>query len=1606
MRCLVRWRLFCLIGAAIGLSGFVRIDAAEPVLLDGYRVHPTRILAQLKPGRAVPAAQGGRLNPALRLAPRWIVVEEPPGPQAAVPQGAAQVDRLRQRLAGLKASGDFGLVEPDSYIELDALPSDAAFTDGRLWGLRNTGQDGGTAGIDINAVAAWTITTGDTNIIVAIIDTGVRSSHYDLATQMWRNPDELPGNGLDDDGNGYVDDVVGIDAIYGTGNPFDSVGHGTHVAGTVGASVDDGHPHAGVASKVRLMACRFIDTSGGYTSDAIECINYAVAHGARIVNASWGSSRFSLALFDTMSAARDAGVLIVAAAGNRGRDFDVLPNFPSGFDLENVISVAAIDRRGALATFSNFDSQRVHLGAPGVEIFSSHGWADDDYQVLQGTSMAAPHVSGVAALVWSRYPNLTASGVRRRLLAGVAPTVALTGNTSSGGRVDAYGALTVAEDGLLEVAASLVGEPRLLAGSTRTFLVQVSDLRSVTNAMVAAEVPGVGVVTFRNDGVPPDVRAGDDLYSATLIVPGDSMTTLTLNFSVVAPGFAPTNLTVGFPILTRPGNDDFAQRFPISGSSVTLAGGNQLATREPGEPLHAGLPGNRSVWWSWTAPGDGYAKIAQGSATFDYQIGIYTGATLESLVVALAHDPVAFTKASPLPVQAGETYHIAVDGFRDSDGDFTFVLSYSSAPPSGPANDFFTLRQPLSGLNPTSSGNNNGATRESMEPLHGGIGVRSLWWTWTAPEDARAAFDTANTEFGVVAVAYLGGAIYDLTPIGSAQSETNAGMPRLVFNAAAGRSYQFVVDSQTNGKGVIHVSIDAVPQLRPANDDFAARSLLPALPTTVTGTLAGATWEHRESQPASGLGSVWWRWQAEADGDVLAALVGSETEALVAVYQGDTPGSLQRVDFPFSPGRTGWHAMAGETYNIAVSGIETAEPAFALTLEHATAPVVLLPPRERTVFAGRTLRLVAETAGARPLFHQWLRDGQTLPDQTNATLVIAPATLDAGGTYTIQVSNFLGAASAAASITVQPLVPSVGVLNDPRFVDAGSSPLGGSEPAYLRAAVERVGYEATFVTDLERIGVAALVIPNQRNGSLARGLNPAARAVLVDFVRDGGLLLVTGSFQQRDAELIDSLFGLALAGTESTTVSKFYFRTPEADSTPFAQVPDSIESHAHTTLGVTSLPADAISLFQREDRALAALLPHGDGAIVHLGPLFLSVRPIGPIDGGWLALIEAALRIGGPPFDRAPIFEFVPESRFIPFGMSSTLIVSAYGSAPLSYQWYRGEEAVPLATNAVLALPPATAGLGGFYYAVASNAFGVTTSEVARVTVTPPDSQISVFDHPDFVRTGGGAASESDAVQASIRFLGHQVETVTNFASLSNLVVVIPSLAIGDLAAALDSDEVAALSNHVALGGALVMHGDALGHHVALLDRVFGWELGSARVDREGGLCRRQPLNRRSFPRYGPDFLVARENGGYYSLEPGTLPDGAAIAYLDPDDEAIVATISWGRGMVVHLGWNWLNAVPLGFMDDNWLAVLAATLEEGRASEMPPTLGIARLKGTAELQVIVRGTPMAPVEIQLSTDLHAWTSLGTNTIPASGVWRPPGWLDPASAPTFLRAREW
>jgi thermitase len=335
---------------------------------------------------------------------------------------------------------------PVDYSASNYTPNDPRF--GELWGLKNTGSNEpggrtpGVLGADIDALRAWDITTGSRNVTVAVIDTGIDYNHPDLQENMWVNVAERDGvAGVDDDGNGYVDDIYGYNFAVGNGNPMDGNGHGTHCAGTIGAIHNNGVGVAGVMDNVTFVAVKFLSDSGsGSTENAIKAVDYATKLNVDIMSNSWGGGGYSQALKEAIERASEKGILFTAAAGNSSSNNDQRASYPANYEVPNVISVAATTAQNTLASFSSYGRNTVHIAAPGHNILSTV--QRNGYSVFSGTSMATPHVSGALGLLVAAEGRLPVADVKERLIGTSVPVSALKGKTVNAGLLNAYNLLT------------------------------------------------------------------------------------------------------------------------------------------------------------------------------------------------------------------------------------------------------------------------------------------------------------------------------------------------------------------------------------------------------------------------------------------------------------------------------------------------------------------------------------------------------------------------------------------------------------------------------------------------------------------------------------------------------------------------------------------------------------------------------------------------------------------------------------------------------------------------------------------------------------------------------------------------------------------------------------------------------------------------------------------------------------------------------------------------------------------------------------------------------------------------------------------------------------
>lgn len=898
------------------LSAVIAAPAAEWVNIDGREAHPTRVLAKLKPSQNIARLGAAAPNFAVKRAYSQIPglaaieIKDKAALKNAVAGNADPAAGLKKTIADLTASGLFEYVEPDYLQHASLSPTDRRFLDGTLWGLNNTGLQGGVIGADVNVTRAWDITTGDTNMIVAVIDTGVNYNHRDLNAQMWRNPGEIPGNNIDDDNNGYVDDVFGINAVNDNGDPMDLEGHGTHVAGTIGAAANDGNEHVGVIWKVQIMALRFLGPGGGFNSDQIECINYMMANNIKLSNNSYGGYGFSQAQYDAMAAAGARGHLFICAAGNDSNDNDVLPAYPASHDLDNIISVAALDRRDQLASFSNYGINSVDIGAPGVEIFSTWFGADTAYNTIDGTSMASPHVAGGAALLWSAEPTADYLRIRERLLQRATPIPALSGRVTTGGRLDLFRAISGNVDGVLELAVTPSGGSYFPAGATRDIRVRVTDDFNVNNAVVAGRFNGVNL-TFRNDGIAPDVNSNDGIYTTTVTMPAQPGV-YSLSVDAQAPGKQPASVAVSYEILRSAQNDFFLQAAKIPALGGIRESDNRLATPEPGaqsggptfgpdlgEPLHAGISNTRSLWWSWSTPSATSVIVDAAGTSFDDDavLGVYTGASVSALTEigsarAAANGPngtrAPFVKFNAQP---NLTYWIAVAQSQFSTNSPGRVVVRVE-----PGGDIDTTAPVVRVTNYLS-----------------GAFIRSATNTIRI---SGVADDPPPSASGIASVQYRVNG--DLT-FQAASGTTNWISGPIVLTNGINTIYLTGYDRADNQAAVTVLTLNYIPQ-ELSNDLFGNATTLTGTSGLISATNTSAAKEFGEPAHGNNQGghSLWWTFTPPSDGILALSTEGSSFDTLMGLYTVNDPVTDRNVQSAISV------AQSDDTGDLSFSEISVA----------------------------------------------------------------------------------------------------------------------------------------------------------------------------------------------------------------------------------------------------------------------------------------------------------------------------------------------------------------------------------------------------------------------------------------------------------------------------------------------------------------------------------------------------------------------------------------------------------------------------------------------------------------------------------------------------------
>ena len=592
-------------------------------------------------------------------------------------QGGVSVAEAIERY---RKDPDVLYAEPNYIVRATVTPDDTRFGD--LWGFYNSGQMGGTPGADIHAPSAWDITTGSSSVVVAVIDTGIDYNHPDLSANMFRNAADCIPNGIDDDGNGRVDDCYGIDTANNDSDPRDDNLHGSHVAGTIGAAGNNATGVVGINWNVGLMACKFLDSGGfGSTAGAIACLEYVKTmkeRGVEIVatNNSWGGGGFSQALYDAIQRHQEAGILFVAAAGNGnafgvGVNNDQTPFYPCNYALPNIICVAATTRTDERAPFSNYGRRSVHIGAPGTEILSTT--LNGTYSTLNGTSMATPHVTGTAALLKAADPSRDWRAIKNLILAG-GDNVASMANTISQKRLNAFGAMTCSNSPVFSRLAPISDSVAWTVDTPLRLSVLNINCASPNGDVAITVSPNGETITLLDDGQGLDQAAGDGTYSGQWVPSTTGSYSLTfpdgsvLAVTVAAPTISVTPDTLDFGIVNA--NTSFDRTFTIQNVGGGVLNG-VATTTAPFSVLSAGsysLAAGQSTTISVR-----FSPVSEGA--FSGTVSFTGGGGATKAVTGVAVPP-ATLAASPTSATPGATINATWGGIaspttRDWIGIFT-----------------------------------------------------------------------------------------------------------------------------------------------------------------------------------------------------------------------------------------------------------------------------------------------------------------------------------------------------------------------------------------------------------------------------------------------------------------------------------------------------------------------------------------------------------------------------------------------------------------------------------------------------------------------------------------------------------------------------------------------------------------------------------------------------------------------------------------------------------------------------------------------------------------------------------------------------------------------
>lgn len=982
----------------------------------------------------------------------------------------------------------FTHVERD-YVQMSSVIDEPELVSGKQWPLDNTGIFGGIAGSDIDALKGWALKADASDVVVAVVDTGVNYFHQDLAANMWSNQDEIPDDGIDNDGNGYIDDLYGIDTYNRDSDPGDDNGHGTHCAGIIGADGNNNFGMTGVAPSVEIMSLKFLSQTGvGFTSDALETIDYAKSKGADILNLSWGSPAYSQLLKELLESCGQDGMIVVAAAGNNADNIDNRKIYPASFDLDNLLTVAATDDTDELAAFSNYGPFSVDMAAPGNNVYSTWAGSSDAYSTSSGTSMAAPHASGALALVRSLHGGEAPFSSIARLLNGAEKLPQLGGLIAQQRRLSLEGALTnnaIPENDSPQTAYASRLHSTHWNGSNLNATVSNLAGASLESCVWFAWTPptsGRGLIDFDaitgsltsvfrkdTDGNYQPVFADRSPGRYGLNVSEDQ------DYLIAVHGDTSGNFTLEASV--APQNDEFRDATTVNGELWRVTGSNlgaNLATGESGLNYDSG----KSVWWKWTAPSSGALRVDTEGSDFDTILAIYPENPLEGIVQGSAADILLL-----VDVSGSTSYEFEGALIKDinNDGRTNTVLDAQIAAASNIINLSKELPNPESKTVTLITFDGSAATvdldttipgKQSTIPLVRDANDNGI-------DDAIEALERLRTGGSTNYESALQAGITTLN-----QLATEPGNGNVIFfsdgHPTSGGSYSDEVATLNEKQTLIRAfgagSGASLGSLRVIDPTARLYTNAEELKQMISGALAynddhqgkltsevnlsviaGEKYYIRVDGYRGESGTIQLRGNMYDGLEVVTQPSDTQAErgsnaALSVEVRGVAPIQYQwfRNGEYISEAKSATLHLENVTaedaasYHVRISNTFTSIDSDAATLGvFEDAPEIIKEPLIRSATIGSNVSIDAEVSGTEPLNYQWYKDGEPIPDATAAGFVLTNFQSSDQGSYHLVVTNTAGSAKSTAAYIEESSTP----RSDWYYANVSGPHIGSGGPA-------------------------------------------------------------------------------------------------------------------------------------------------------------------------------------------------------------------------------------------------------------------------------------------------------------------------------------------------------------------------------------------------------------------------------------------------------------------------------------------------------------------------------------------------------------------------------